>query len=213
MESVLIRSCSPALLAEAGDLCGLRSSSSARRAASAATSRRFVPAVTCSSRSDACIPKLEPFSRSKLERGLKEPPLIQKCENELADYCSTLEGDNSYSCWRAYFELKDLEKESPKEEVERLIIQAGGVKSLIGCLHGIAEIHKAKKNGVAGPKLSNAGNGMEKHCPMPDGLPKSLEELEEEEMGRMPDSPYTRLLRSKGRFPAWYSPAPDHETD
>lgn len=25
------------------------------------------------------------------------------------DYCSTLEGDQSYSCWQAYFELKDLE--------------------------------------------------------------------------------------------------------
>lgn len=25
------------------------------------------------------------------------------------EYCSRLEGDESYSCWRAYFELKDLE--------------------------------------------------------------------------------------------------------
>ena len=25
------------------------------------------------------------------------------------DYCSTLDGDDSYSCWKAYFELKDLE--------------------------------------------------------------------------------------------------------
>ncbi|KAF8029528.1 hypothetical protein BT93_E2057 [Corymbia citriodora subsp. variegata] len=141
MESVLIRSCSPPLLTEAGDLCDLRSSSSAKRAA-AAMSQRFAPVVTCSSRSDACIPKLELFSRSKLERGLRRTPLIQKCENELADYRSTLEGDNLYSCWRACLELKDLEKESPKEEVERLIIQAGGAKSLIGCLHGIAEINK-----------------------------------------------------------------------
>ncbi|XP_030523058.1 CCG-binding protein 1 [Rhodamnia argentea] len=202
MKSVLIRSGWSPLLVEAGDLCGSRSSSA-----------RFAPAVCCSSRGNAYIPKLEPFSRSKFERGLKEPPLIQKCENELADYCSTLEGDKSYSCWRAYFELKDLEKESPKEEVERLIIQAGGLKSLIGCLHGIAEIHKAKKNRVALAKPLNSEERMEKHCPIPDGLPKSLEELEAEEMGRMPDSPYTRLLRSKGRFPAWYSPAPDHGAD
>lgn len=27
----------------------------------------------------------------------------------LADYCTTLEGDDCHSCWRAYFELKDLE--------------------------------------------------------------------------------------------------------
>ena len=26
-----------------------------------------------------------------------------------ADYCSVLEGDDSYNCWQAYFELKDLE--------------------------------------------------------------------------------------------------------
>lgn len=25
------------------------------------------------------------------------------------DYCTTLEGDDCYSCWRAYFELKDLQ--------------------------------------------------------------------------------------------------------
>lgn len=30
----------------------------------------------------------------------------------LSDYCSTLEGDESYSCWRAYFELKDLQVSS-----------------------------------------------------------------------------------------------------
>ena len=27
----------------------------------------------------------------------------------VSDYCSTLEGDDSYSCWRGYFELKELE--------------------------------------------------------------------------------------------------------
>ncbi|GKA54361.1 CCG-binding protein 1 [Tanacetum coccineum] len=108
---------------------------------------------------------------------VKDPPLIQKSENDIADYCSTLEGDRSYSCWRAYFELKDLEKEAPKEEVERMIIES---RSTLRCQ---------------------------------DGLPKSREEMEEEENGKMPDSPFTRLLRAKGKFPAWYSPAPDHETD
>jgi hypothetical protein len=29
----------------------------------------------------------------------------------------------------------------------------------------------------------------------------------------MPDSSYTKLLRSMGKYPAWYSEAPDHETD
>lgn len=174
---------------------------------------RFSSTICCSSRSNAYIPKLEPFSRSKFDRIIKDPPLIQKCKNELADYCSTLEGDNSYSCWRAYFELKDLEREMPKQDVERLILESGGVKSLIGCLHGIAAIYKGKKQGTEFARSKNEEARGESSCPIPDGLPKSQEELEEDERGRMPDSQFTRMLRNKGRFPAWYSPAPDHETD
>ena len=175
---------------------------------------RFNSRICCSTtRSNHYIPKLEPFSRTKFERVIKEPPLIEKSETELADYCSTLEGDDSYSCWRAYFELKDLERESSKEDVEKLILQAGGVKSLIGCLHGIASIHKGKANGFGVAKPSDAEKEGDKHFHIPDGLPKSPEEIEEEERSRMPDSPYTRLLRTKGKFPAWYSPVPDHETD
>jgi hypothetical protein len=29
----------------------------------------------------------------------------------------------------------------------------------------------------------------------------------------MPESSYTRLLRRMGRYPDWYTPRPDHETD
>nr|AGG38105.1 maternal effect embryo arrest 14-2 protein [Dimocarpus longan] len=106
-----------------------------------------------------------------------------------------------------------LQSVTPKEDIEKLILQAGGVKSLIGFLHGISSIHKEKVHGfVTGkPTISN-GEGS-RVCPIPDGIPKSLEELEEEARGRLPDSPYTRMLRTKGKFPAWYSPAPDHETD
>ncbi|KAJ7946010.1 CCG-binding protein 1 [Quillaja saponaria] len=201
IKSVLLRSCSSPLLFEPKDLHRRRTSST-----------RLASTVYCSSRSQPYIPKLEPFSRTKLERVVREPPLIEKSENELADYCSTLEGDESYSCWKAYFELKDLEKEYPKEDIERLILQTGGVKSLIGCLHGIADMHKLKKNEFSLASSSTSENSV-RPCPIPDGLPKTLEELQEEELARMPDSPYTRLLRNKGRFPAWYSPTPDHETD
>ncbi|KAK6916499.1 hypothetical protein RJ641_019360 [Dillenia turbinata] len=169
--------------------------------------------ISCSSRSNSSIPKLGPFSRSKFDRVLKDPPLIQKSGNELADYCSTLEGDEAYSCWRAYFELKDLENDYPKKDVEKLILQAGGVKSLIGCLHGIAAIHKEKKGENGSIKPTNSHTQNDRFCPVPDGLPKSKEELEEEEKAKMPDSPFTRLLRTKGKLPAWYSQAPDHETD
>ncbi|GMH02724.1 hypothetical protein Nepgr_004563 [Nepenthes gracilis] len=182
------------------------------------SSKRPLPTITCSSsglRSNEYIPKREPFSRTKLERAAQDLPLIRKAESEIADYCSVLEGDESYSCWRAYFELKDLQESSPKGEVERLIIEAGGVKSLVGCLHGVAAIHKAKKEGrVAMAKGANAEQERPRiPLHMPDGLPRSADEMEEEEKGRMPDSAYTRLLRLKGRRPAWYSPAPDHETD
>ncbi|KAK7319820.1 hypothetical protein RJT34_04548 [Clitoria ternatea] len=175
------------------------------------SSRRHAPFICCSSRNQPYIPKLEPFSRTKFERAVKDPPLIEKSEKELLDYCSVLEGDESYSCWQAYFELKDLEKESPKADIERLILETGGVKSLIGCLHGIAIMHKLKKNDLNLSKDAKSEEG-ERQCPIPDGLPKSADELMEEEQARLPDSPYTRLLRSMGSFPAWYSPAPDHET-
>ncbi|KAL6963940.1 CCG-binding protein 1 [Sarracenia purpurea var. burkii] len=184
------------------------------RSVAVASARVGSSTICCSSRNNAYIPKLEPFSRSKLDRVLKDPPLIQKTENELADYCSTLEGDPSYGCWRAYFELKDLERESEKAELEKIIIQAGGVISLISCLHGISEIHRKKKEEGNGSTNSlYGGKGSEKPFHVPDGLPPSAEELEEEERAKMPDSAFTRLLRNKGRFPAWYSPAPDHETD
>ncbi|XP_038877912.1 CCG-binding protein 1 [Benincasa hispida] len=206
MESSVLRSVSSPLLLDNTDL-------HLRRIGLSSSPRFSSTVVRCSSKNHAYIPKLEPFSRTKLDRAIKEPPLIEKSENELADYCSTLEGDDSYSCWKAYFELKDLEKESPKQEVEKLILQAGGVKSLIGCLHGITAIQKRKGKEKETRKPWKGVEGRGRECPIPDGLPKSAEEIEEEEEGRMPDSPFTRLLRSKGAFPAWYSPAPDHETD
>ncbi|KAG2298143.1 hypothetical protein Bca52824_034615 [Brassica carinata] len=169
--------------------------------------------MMCSSTRD--VPKLELFSRGKFDRILQDPPLIEKAETELSDYCSTLEGDDSYSCWRAYFELKDLEKEKPKVEVENLILQTGGVKSLIGCLHGLASMEKESKakNGLEVTEVSDSEKGMKLHVHVPDGLPKSQQELEEEEKSKMPDSAFTRLLRAKGTIPAWFSHAPDHETD
>lgn len=173
---------------------------------------RISSIICCSSRNQPYIPKLEPFSRTKFDRIAKDPPLIEKSKTQLLDYCSVLEGDESYSCWQAYFELKDLEKELPKRDVERLILETGGVKSLIGCLHGIA-MHKVKRNSL---NVGNVVKSEEEHrlCPIPDGLPKSADELMEEEKARMPDSPYTRLLRTMGSSSsAWYSQLPDHETD
>ncbi|KAJ8766649.1 hypothetical protein K2173_001169 [Erythroxylum novogranatense] len=212
IKSVPLRSCSPPLLADIKDFQRTRLFKRVVCILTPGSSSSSSSSSSCSA-SRSSIPKLEPFSRTRLERVIKDPPLIEKIENELADYCSTLEGEESYSCWRAYFELKDLEKRSPKEDLVRLILQAGGLKSLIGCLHGIASIQKENKSGLGSAVPLNVGKERHRACPIPDGLPKSLEELEEEERARMPDSPFTRLLRTKGRLPAWYSLAPDHETD
>ncbi|XWS62851.1 hypothetical protein CRYUN_Cryun06bG0046100 [Craigia yunnanensis] len=193
IKSILLHSYSSPILVEAKDIH--------RTGFSPSSKTRFASTIRCSLSSDAYIPKLVPLSRTKFERAVKEPPLIEKSENELADYCSTLEGDESYSCWRAYFELKDLE---------------GMFKSLIGCLHGIASIHnKGNNNGFFSmvKPLHNTEIEGKRFFHIPDGLTKSAEELEEEERARMPDSPFTRLLRTEGTFPAWHSPAPDHETD
>lgn len=159
------------------------------------------------------VPKLEPFSKSRIERLVKDPSFLQKSENDLTEYCSTLEGDDSYSCWRAYFELKDLEKEMPQEDVEKLVRQAGGIRPLIDCLHGLTAMQKKKTPAQAKPAVAKADREKERPFPVPDGLPPTREELEEEERARMPDSPFTRLLRRRGKLPAWYSQAPDHETD
>ncbi|RWR73562.1 hypothetical protein CKAN_00185500 [Cinnamomum micranthum f. kanehirae] len=129
------------------------------------------------------------------------------------DYCSTLEGDESWKCWRANFELKDLERESSKEDVEKLLIQSGRVKTLMGCLNGIEAIRKLRNRELEANEQLNAKDQNLSHFPIPDCLPKTQEELEEEEEARMLYSPFTRLLRSKGKSPTWCSVPPDHETD
>ncbi|RZR83036.1 hypothetical protein BHM03_00009585 [Ensete ventricosum] len=231
--------------AAAGDLSSSRPSTLAPRSI-----------IVCDAqRSYGSIPKLKPFSRSRFERWLKDPPFLQQIENEISDYCTTLEGDDCCSCWRAYFELKDLEvcvlglelpillgmldalshlltrsfffgllqQQWPKEDVEKLVRQVGGIKMLIDCLHGITAMRKKKEKETEPPKPVTSCPQTEtpvtscpqteRPFPVPDGLPPTQEELEEAEKARMPDSPFTRLLRSKGKFPAWYIPRPDHETD
>lgn len=91
--------------------------------------------------------------------------------------------------------------------------QAGGRKILIDCLHGLTALQKKNNKVVEKPTPISAKEERKKPFPSPDGLPKTREELEEEESARMPESPFTRLLRSMGTLPAWYSQAPDHLTD
>ena len=66
--------------------------------------------------------------------------------------------------------------------MEKLIHQVEGIKSSIRWLHSIAAIHRDKNNGGFNlAKPLNVEKEGKRPCLVPDGLPKSLEELEEEE--------------------------------
>ncbi|KAM7470713.1 hypothetical protein LguiA_008896 [Lonicera macranthoides] len=137
-------------------------------------------------------------------------------------YCTTLEGEECCRCWEAYFEFKKLEKEVPKRDIERLISNASGdMEWLIQRIRGSSDIYKSAKkennspvNAVKREETAkvNAVKTEEK-CPVPDGIPKSQEEMEEEEKWRMPESDEIRMLRAIGGYPSWYIARPDHETD
>ncbi|TJX54032.1 hypothetical protein E8P77_25290 [Soehngenia saccharolytica] len=173
--------------------------------------------------------KDSPFKRNLL-RGMQEPSPIQKAENNIMDYCSTLEGDEGYRCWEAYFEFQDLKKqamaeakagsEAAKEDLVKLVRQSGGVKNLVENVHFVTKISKMRKQAVAAEHPTVSSHNVEEEekrrpFPEPDGLPKSQKEMEEDNKGLLPDSSYTRLFRrlARGRSPAWFTPRPDHETD
>jgi hypothetical protein len=108
------------------------------------------------------------------------------------------------------------QKELPKEEIARMVKDSeGDVKYLIRSIHHRSDSRKkmAEKaqNSVSSSSLGQTTKP--RPFPIPDGLPKTQEELDEEAEALMPDSDYTRLLRRMGRYPDWYTPRPDHETD
>lgn len=76
IKSILLRPYSAPILVEIKDI--------RRSGLSPLSKTRFASTIRCSSSSDAYIPKLEPFSRTKFERAVKDPPLIEKSENDLA---------------------------------------------------------------------------------------------------------------------------------
>ena len=58
-----------------------------------------------------------------------------------------------------------MQKETPKGDVEKLILQAGGIKSLVGCLHGIASMQKGKTYGFNSAKPVEEAKAVERLCP------------------------------------------------
>ncbi|EER90829.1 hypothetical protein BDA96_01G081200 [Sorghum bicolor] len=187
---------------------------------SPAVGRRVPAAVVVRAvRNYDSIPKREPFSssRSILDEFLRQDkPLVQRTKDQITDYCTTTEGDECCSCWDAYFELNKLEQELPKEEISRMVKDSeGDVRYLIESIHHRSNLRKkmAEKSRNLVPSTSQGQTAKPRPFPVPDGIPKTQEELAEEEEALMPESPYTRLLRRMGRYPDWYTPRPDHETD
>jgi len=179
-----------------------------------------------SSHQAAQTPKLEPFSRDKITRGIREPTLLRKAEKAIMDQCSSLEGEESFQCWEAFFEFEKMKEESeeqcnvsssedgisdcePLERMENLVRQSGGAKSLIGHVSMIASMPKLQKDvqteeQISVPSssspVSDANSPKGRPFLQPDELPKSQEELDEEERERMPDSPFTKMLRRFSNF-------------
>lgn len=92
------------------------------------------------------------------------------------------------------------QKVAPKEDLERIIRGAGDVKTLMKWIPGIAAIYKdGKENALDKEKPMNTEREGKRLSHIPEWMPKSVEELEEEEKAKMSDSPYTRLLRTMGR--------------
>lgn len=105
IESVTLRSCGCPILLEAKDIHGITAS----RLSPSMT--RFNSRICCSTtRSNHYIPKLEPFSRTKFERVIKEPPLIEKSETELAGNLSTLMAKSDFLYLEKKRELLALER-------------------------------------------------------------------------------------------------------
>lgn len=174
----------------------------------------------------AQTPELEPFSRDKITRGIREPALLKKAEKAIMERCSTLEGEESFSCWETFFEFEKMKEESeqlcnvsssedgisdcqPLEQMENLVRQSGGVKSLIGNVNMIAKMPKLQNEAQSKEQIpmtsssspvSDANSPKERPFLQPDELPKSQEEIEEEEREKMPDSPFTKMLRRFSKF-------------
>uniref|UniRef100_A0A453LWK0 Uncharacterized protein n=1 Tax=Aegilops tauschii subsp. strangulata TaxID=200361 RepID=A0A453LWK0_AEGTS len=108
------------------------------------------------------------------------------------------------------------QQELPQEEISRMVKDSrSDPRYLISSIHHRSDLRKkmAEKAHNSAPSNSPGQTAKPRPFPVPDGLPKTQEEIDEDEEALMPESPYTRLLRRMGRFPDWYTPRPDHETD
>eukprot|EP00252_Welwitschia_mirabilis_P020479 TRINITY_DN502_c0_g1_i3.p1 TRINITY_DN502_c0_g1~~TRINITY_DN502_c0_g1_i3.p1 ORF type:complete len:144 (-),score=25.54 TRINITY_DN502_c0_g1_i3:517-948(-) len=123
-------------------------------------------------------------------------------------------------------ECKEEPEESPdKLMLENLVRRSATTKDLIAKLLAISKFRDNCRYDLnpgrvkEGRKIMDEGNPAsergKKEFPVPDELPKTAEELEQERSQMLVETPHSRLLRVVGRniHPPWYTPRPDHETD
>ncbi|KAJ1701664.1 hypothetical protein LUZ63_001443 [Rhynchospora breviuscula] len=173
--------------------------------------------VVRSERDYSPIPKVKaPLGRpTLLEQTRDLLPFVDQIKDKLSDYCTTVDGDECCSCWDAYFEMQDLKKKWPPEKFDRFLhdVSHEGMKSLIYSVHHAALLEKESGEVIQEKTKELVKRDSEAPMHVPEWLPKTLEEIEEEEKARMPASDFTRLLQSLRVYPSWYVERPDIETD
>ncbi|KAJ4744792.1 maternal effect embryo arrest 14 [Rhynchospora pubera] len=171
--------------------------------------------VVRSERNYQSIPKVKvPLGRpTLLEQTRDLLPFVDQIKDKLSDYCTTVDGDECCSCWDAYFEMQDLEKKWPPEKFDRFLhdVSHKGMKWLICRVHHAALLEKESGEVIQEKTKELGKRDAEAPKHVPDGIPKTLEEMEEEDQARMPASDFTRLLQSLRVYPSWYIARPDVE--
>ncbi|CAK9876772.1 unnamed protein product [Sphagnum jensenii] len=162
-------------------------------------------------------PKMEPFSRSRISRLMREPSLLEKAEQALSDRCMVLEGDEGYRCWEALSEFENIKEAyetqcniapshergtacHPLERFENLVRQSGGVSGLID-------------NVIMVAKVAKLPHGVDKPLVLPEAgepLNNSMEEETKDDSGLLPESLTSQMLRHQGRPAPWFTHPPDH---
>ncbi|KAH7420326.1 hypothetical protein KP509_13G002300 [Ceratopteris richardii] len=131
-----------------------------------------------SSSTPSGVPKLEPFSQSRVSRLMKGPSLLEKAEHAILDRCTILEGDDAYNCWEAFSEFEDMKHEysaqcniaapdqrqtecHPLERFENFVRQSGGAASLVKNVRMLALANKKRKSAEETPRVQAAVSTLE----------------------------------------------------
>ncbi|CAM6049008.1 unnamed protein product [Sphagnum compactum] len=140
-------------------------------------------------------PKMEPFSRSRISRLMREPSLLEKAEQALSDRCIVLEGDEGYRCWEALSEFENI-----KVVLQYLRKNLCGVSGLID-------------NVIMVAKVAKLPHGVDKPLVLPEAgepLNNSMEEEMKDDSGLLPESLTSQMLRHQGQPAPWFTHPPDH---